>query len=174
MSSYIPIASQTLSSNQATVTFSSIPTSLLGKNLRDLVLVAEGVATGDNIGMTASFNSDSGSNYSSVTMQGNGSTAASSAPIGQTSLYVANNAAFAASGRAIVATLSVFDFAQTNKHKSTLTRSNAINASSGGTEAVAGRWASTSAITSLSVNAISGNGHTFAVGSTFSLYGIEG
>jgi hypothetical protein len=67
-----------------------------------------------------------------------------------------------------VITVSVFDFAQTNKHKSVLVRA---DRSAQATEMQAHRWGSTSAITSIDLFAGSGN---LAAGSTFSLYGLEG
>jgi hypothetical protein len=64
--------------------------------------------------------------------------------------------------------LQIFDFAQTDKHKSFLSRTDVANLE---TAAQAGRWASTSAITSILIYVAADN---FAAGSTFSLYGIEG
>lgn len=164
---YDLIASNVLSSATSSVTFSSIPATY-----RDLIVVALGVSTGDFSNMFIRFNADTGSNYNAVYMTGNGSSTGSSAPSNQTSLYIANNAAYAANGNAIQAIISIMDYSATDKHKTVLARSNAINASFGGTEAVAGRWASTSAINSVEIRNQSGNGFLFASGSTFYLYGI--
>jgi hypothetical protein len=65
-------------------------------------------------------------------------------------------------------TLQVFDFATTDKHKSNLVR---VDVASSETAALAGRWASTSAINTILIYT---NATNFNAGSTFSLYGIEG
>jgi hypothetical protein len=57
------------------------------------------------------------------------------------------------------------DYSVTDKQKTVLSRTN----SSFGTDITAGRWASTSAITSVTVYPSSGD---FEIGSTFALYGI--
>jgi hypothetical protein len=58
------------------------------------------------------------------------------------------------------------DYSATDKHKTVLVRS---NAASTGVEAIAQRWASTAAITSILVFPSTGS---WAAGGTFSLYGI--
>jgi hypothetical protein len=63
----------------------------------------------------------------------------------------------------------IMDYAQTDKHKSVLSR---ISKASAGVGAIAGRWASTAAITTISIN--QGGFGNFAAGSTFSLFGLEG
>jgi hypothetical protein len=63
---------------------------------------------------------------------------------------------------------SILDYTQTNKHKLVVARA---NDGANRTTTTAGRWANTSAITSLTVLVGSG---TFNTGTVFSLYGIEG
>ena len=159
---YDLIASNVLSSNATSVTFSSLNT--IGSGYRDLVLVANVLATA-TVDSLLRFNSDTGSNYSWVRASGNGSTAAS---FGNTTdgIYLNAVAQFDSTNRGLVIT-SVLDFAQTNKHKTVLTRSN--NAGQG-VEMGAGRWANTSAITSITFQ--SGSSTNFQSGSTFYLYGI--
>ena len=70
---YEPIATNTLGSAAANVTFSSIPATYT-----DLVIVYQALAATGNPDMTAQFNGDTGSNYSATRLSGNG-TAASSA-----------------------------------------------------------------------------------------------
>jgi len=67
---YEPIATQTLASPSATVTFSSIPATYT-----DLVLIAWGTLSGNEFGLQ--FNSDTGTNYGQTALAGNGSTATS-------------------------------------------------------------------------------------------------
>jgi hypothetical protein len=58
------------------------------------------------------------------------------------------------------------DFSATDKHKTFLSRN---GQAAGLVIATAGRWANTSAVTSMSVNINSG---TFSTGHTFNLYGV--
>ena len=163
MSSYIPIASQTLGSPASSVTFSSIPTTLNGKTLRDLVLVLQATATSfDSTRANLRFNSDSGSNYFDINMRGDGSVATSAAA---NNTFAAGASTPTTGGNAII---QLLDYSVTDKHKSGLVRHSAasreVNASSF-------RWANTSAInTILLINF----GDTWTAGSTFSLYGLEG
>jgi hypothetical protein len=62
--------------------------------------------------------------------------------------------------------IQFMDYAQTDKHKTVLMRTNRAG---GGVSMIAGRWASTSAITSI---VLAPDGGTFNTGSTFYLYGI--
>ena len=108
----------------------------------------------------------SASTYALVTAWGNGSSATSEAT---TSL---DFGAFHRGGGAqypSTALVNIFDYTQTNKHKSYLSRWG--NMDYGITEMLAGRWGFTNAVTSLTVLVSSGN---FLSGSVFSLYGIEG
>jgi hypothetical protein len=167
MSSYIAIASQTLGSSASSVTFSSIPTTLNGKTLRDLVLVCDytsnttaALALGMNAGVTGN----------NVFARGNGSTATSGTS-STTPLEFGGSIFSNSSDRALV-TIQLFDYAQTNKHKSLLTRLNVATGSNPGTLMAASRFQSTAAITSLTLQF--GGGQTFQSASTFNLFGIEG
>ncbi len=150
---YTPLATVTLGTAVSSVTFSSIPATY-----RDLIAVYNGTAaTGGDLYMT--LNADS-SNYSMVRMLGSTtvtSVAESTREIGlartgETSLIV-----------------QIMDYSATDKHKTTLSRSNGPTATSV-VAAYASRYASTSAITSVGFT-ING-GHNFQTGSTFALYAI--
>jgi hypothetical protein len=152
---YTPLATLTLTGTDSEVVFSNI-----GSGYRDLILVFTGTGSvSDN--QRVRFNADSGSNYSYVFARGNGSSATSSAS-------TATEFTFGEIDNAVVCTniLQVFDYAQTDKHKAILQRSNDTTNS---VFMYSGRWASTSAVTSISVFPASG---TYSIGSTFSLYGI--
>jgi hypothetical protein len=155
---YTPLANLTLGSAAANVTFSSI-----NQTYRDLVLVihSKGSTTQDH---RIRFNGDSGSNYSRVSMSANTSAAVSGSGSGTEG--VISSWAFATTTQEILITVQVMDYTATDKHKTALVRSN--NPASG-VEAIAVRYASTSAVTSLLVFPSSGN---WAAGGTFSLYGI--
>lgn len=158
---YVQIATTTLASSASSVLFAGIPTQdLNGNDLRDLVLV---VWVSSGMQGKLQYNGDtSTSNYSFVYMRGTGSSAQSNS--GTVDGYELIDTASANS----MAIVQIMDYSATDKHKSTLNRSDNAAAR---TVARAGRWASTSAITSLSITGATGN---FAAGSTFSLFGIAG
>lgn len=156
-STYIPLATTTLASSTATVTFSSIPSSY-----RDLIVVCNFSNTADAEEVIyLKFNGDS-SNGSMVGMRGNGSSAVSYT-LGSMFMSYAGGVR-TTKGNAII---QIQDYSATDKHKTSLVRA---DISSTKTEAMANRWASTSAVTSVSLVCQS---TPFAIGSTFSLIGIE-
>lgn len=154
---YTPIASQTLSSTTSSITFSSIPSTY-----RDLILIISAAAS-VNTGIRARFNGDTNTNYTSVYLQGNGSSAFSAtrsfgfldlSNFGPRTTFEFSNI------------INLMDYSVTDKHKSILQRPNTPSAS---VEAYASRWASTSAISSIEIYVTSG---TFSIGSVFSLFGV--
>jgi hypothetical protein len=160
ISAYTALANVTLTSTASTVTFSSI-----NQTYRDLILVWFPIGTAATNDWLR-FNSDSGSNYNSVFMAGNGSATSSTATASSTQLRIeavpiVDNTATA------MRIAQIMDYSVTDKHKCVLARSD--NAARG-TEARSARWASNSAITSIQVGLLSS---TFAAGSTFALYGVS-
>lgn len=164
---YIPLATITLSSTDSEIVFSSIP-----NNYKDLILVS--TTRNSSFGnpyyqLRYRVNGDSGSNYNWVYMIGDGSNTGSSASSNQSDITVFFDEPNTSSAYAV--TIAQFmDYSATDKHKSILIRSNAPSVLVG---AYAARWASTSAITSISLTPPPGFG-SWASGSTFSLYGIAG
>ena len=163
---YEPIASTTLGSNAATVTFDSIP-----GTYTDLVVVA--MLKRDSGGETVyvRFNNDTGSNYSSTSLYGTGTGRGS----GRGS-NLSNGIRFGVSGPNEFAphVLHVMSYSNTNVFKTALS-SYAVASPVTGYQAVGrevGLWRSASAVTRLDVREI-GAGRTFVTGSTFSLYGIQ-
>jgi hypothetical protein len=159
---YTPLATTTLAGTPTSVTFSSIPATY-----RDLVLVIRANTASTPEGYLR-LNSDTGSNYSTVWMRGNGSAAASST---SSTTYFRYSGDIALGGGVSfangMAIINIMDYSTTNKHKTILARA---NRSSNGVVASAGRWASTSAVTSVTV--LWEASTAFAVGDTVSLYGI--
>jgi hypothetical protein len=155
---YTPLATVTLGSSAASVTFSSIPATY-----RDLVLVIT-CRTNVEAYPSARFNSDTASNYSRVGMSGDGSSTYSySGTLDRVSL---NGYAASSNTTDYNTILQVMDYSATDKHKTALSRANNTGYA---TDALALRWANTAAITSLQVYVTSA---TFNAGSTFSLYGV--
>lgn len=153
----VALATTTLSSAASTVTFGSIPATY-----RDLQLIinAEGVS-GTNDGYVF-FNADTaGANYSEVQLRGNGTTIGTNA---YSAPYI-NGASTWSSGNRFEVIISILDYAQTDKHKSSLIKVFASQESN----TIAMRWANTTAITSVQLTTAAG----FISGSTFALYGVK-
>lgn len=164
---YVAIATQTLGSATASVTFSSISGAYT-----DLVLVIIGeafFASPNYINTGVQFNGDTASNYSTTRMYGDGSTVTSNRYSNESNIRagwmhsepIANS---------ITSTLiyQINNYSNTTTYKTLLSRNNAPGDAVG---ANVGLWRSTSAITSILIkNNDSGIG--FFTGSTFTLYGI--
>ena len=153
-STYEKIATTTLGSATATVTFSSISGAYT-----DLVLVINGTLTGSAV-KYINFNGVTTS-YSCTTLIGSGS-AASSGRYTDPYIDVSNS-----STNPFVNIIQINNYSNSTTFKTYLARQGAASTS---TEAIVGLWRSTAAITSLSVNTSS---NAFASGSTFTLYGIK-
>lgn len=156
---YTPLANITLGSATASVTFSSI-----SQSYRDLVMVLFTKHTGNFDYTRVRINSDATSIYSHVTMRGTGSATGSSTST-ENGIY-AMLAISEVNTNFLTCKLDFLDYSATDKHKTVLLRADQPTSATN-TEAV--RWASTSAISSLT---IASNGSTFVAGTTMALYGI--
>jgi hypothetical protein len=156
---YTPLATVTLGTTASSVTFSSIPATY-----RDLVVVASGTLSTNNLDIILTINADTtAGNYSRVAM--------SVTTSGTTASFTVEPRAITGWGywgndQVANSILQLMDYSATDKHKTLLTRS---NRQSSGLDAIATRWANTSAITSV---ALSPTSSTFSSGCTFSLYGV--
>ena len=153
---YIPIASTTLSSASASVTFSSIP-----QDYRDLVLVVSGGSSGGGPVSIEIYPNNESTNGSSVQID------ATSATVGSSTL---SRIFFTLDSSDALSVAQIMEYSTTDRYKNFLFRDN--NPVSSNIRAIGARWASNSAITSLVINDFVG-GQTFDSGTTFALYGIE-
>ena len=154
---YTQIATTTLGSAQATVSFTSISGSYT-----DLVLVATVKLTSSNTDrLFLQFNGDTGTNYSATYLQGDGSAAASGrfSSIAEMRFYNQSTADFYPN------IIHIMNYANSTTYKTAIGRSSAAAIS---TTATVGLWRSTAAITQVDVK----SPNTFTSGSTFTLYGI--
>jgi len=159
---YEPIATTTLTTSTATVSFTSISGSFT-----DLIMVANiAQASGDNA-LRFRFNDDSGTNYSVTYLKGNGSTASSSRLSSITSGYMDTSGSLTIEANYI---LQIMNYSNSTTYKTALDRG---NRASYGTDVGVNLWRSTSAITKITL-ALGGSfpNNNFASGSTFTLYGI--
>jgi hypothetical protein len=157
---YEPIATQTLGSSAANVTFSSISGAYT-----DLMLVtSNGSTTATNTYVR--FNGDSGSNYSFTQLTGTGSSAISNRSSNQTAIRV-DNYASAATSITNAYIIQLQNYSNATTFKTVLTRTNEAGT---GVDATVGLWRNTAAITSILYYPGVGN---WIAGSTFTLYGIK-
>lgn len=157
-STYTPIATQTLASAAASITFSSISGSYT-----DLIIIASHKATANPNYLYITLNGDTASNYSFTNLSGNGSAAAS---VRSTSITAGGGGSVAATNFT-VSVLNFQNYANTTTYKTMLNRNGTADV---GTEVTASLWRSTAAITSI---LLSYYGNDFATGSSFTLYGIK-
>jgi hypothetical protein len=160
-STYTPIATTTLSSTAATVTFSSIPTTFT-----DLVLVINAKNPGAGAGfIQMQFNGDSSSLYSQTTLNGDGTSATSSRASTQTvlKLGIVGNSSQTFTGNIF----HILNYNNSTTFKTILSR----QAWEEGTAARVGLWRSTAPITTITLTVDASNAN-YSSGSTFTLYGI--
>jgi hypothetical protein len=161
---YTQIASTTLGSAAASVTFSSIP-----GTYTDLVLVGS-IQMSDNTSFYIRCNSDTTNKYSATMLNGDGSSASSSrfsqTDLGGNGIYTASNT-FPTSTSFGVGIWNFQNYSNTTTNKTILSRAGSAGLS---TKTLVNLYASTSAITQLDIRPFSG---TMAAGSTFNLYGIS-
>lgn len=166
VSALTALATTTLASSSATVTFSSIPSTY-----RDLRLIMShtntAAATGSDSFMRV--NGDTGSNYFHTQMWGNGSSALSATATAGYFMFSLDSISTPSN---II--IDLMDYSSTDRYKSMLVRQNQGDY---GVYANAVRWAGTAAITSITLTSAdqlgTGTPDQFAAGSTFSLYGVS-
>ena len=154
---YEAIATYTIPSTTSSYTFSSIPSTYT-----DLVLVTSIQRT--SAGNTrVRFNGDTGSNYSTTYMEGNGSAASSSrnANAVYMTLDYSNSTTYP-----IPAIAHIMNYANTTTNKTMISCTGDAGVV---VLAYAQLWRNTAAITSLTLLSDT----NFATGSTFTLYGIK-
>ena len=172
MATYVLISSSVLAATSTSVTFSSIP-----QTYTDLVLktsIRTSVAAAIAVDPSLTINSNSSAIYSRVYLQGNGAAAAAARPSSQTEAgfrYGANDTGSTTN----TFTSSEFYFpsytASQNKPFSLMTATE-NNATTGYINLEGQLFQSTSAITSIGIT-IGAGAYSFAIGSSFYLYGIS-
>ena len=170
---YTPIATQTLGSAAASVTFSSI-----SGTYTDLIVVCSMQSTASTNTDTRywlRFNNDSATNYSTTYLLGTGAAASSSRDT--TRAQVDNVTPLSTSSEFTFATFNVLNYSNSTTNKTTLQRAGQQNNNTGTggagyfMGAAVSLWRSTAAINRVDiVCAVNGQ---FATGSTFTLYGVK-
>lgn len=161
-STYEPIATQTLSSPAASVTFNSIPSTYT-----DVILIVSATpSTSGYLGYIV-INGDSGANYSETLLYGTGSTAGSNRESNRNKGYAGNWTVQNSTSSPSVFEIHFQNYANTSVYKTFLGRNSDAGTETGATVNL---WRSTSAINSIGFTA---SGVNITAGSTFTLYGIK-
>jgi len=159
---YVALDKVTVGTATPSITFSSIPSTYT-----DLVVVCANITNASAQTMYVRFNGDTTTNYSATYLSGDGSSASSARQSNQAAGILIGGVNVGLSSTVPAnAIIQIQNYANTTTFKTALSR---YNLSSAELQAVVGMWRSTSAITSMDIRVSGGN---FAVGSTFSLYGI--
>jgi hypothetical protein len=171
-STYTPIATQTLGSAAASVTFSSIPSTYT-----DLILIAN---YGDTETSTdtrcliqvGNGSVDTGSNYSTTATTGDGTSATSTRNSSRTFFDNYTGGSRNTSGYFAINIYQFLNYSNTTTNKTVLYRQNTTDPTIfTGTSAVVGLWRSTSAINIIKILPRTG-GINILTGASFTLYGI--
>jgi hypothetical protein len=164
MSTYTPVASQTLSASASSVTFSNIP-----QGYTDLELVVEGIAAADSGQYYVTLNSDTTyNNYSVTIIIGEGTQALSTR-------YNSGNFAYQSvigwprSSSRFSSKVSFQNYSNATTYKSFLFSYNSVG-SSGYVVRGVDLWRNTAPITSITITCTA---TTFSSGTNFSIYGIQ-
>jgi hypothetical protein len=174
--SFESIATATTTAAQASVVFSSIPSTYTHLQLRWNAQVTAGFSNNNGIGMR--FNSDNSSTYAYHTLSGDGTTASAGAVINSTIIsrdIVPSTASTNIFGVGIV---DILDYQSTSKNKTVRAIAgydqNGVAVGGGTANGLiylySGLWQNTAAITSITITPQ----YTWGANSTFSLYGIKG
>ena len=161
---YEPIATTTLGSAASTITFSSISSAYT--DLR-VVIVWQGTQSGTSNNIMARLNGDTGTNYSTTDLAGDGASATTFRATSQTRM----NLGYVASTETTqwgLTTMDIFSYAGSTNKTVLGTNSYDRNAS-GYVQRNVQLWRSTAAVTSVSILT---NLNNFATGTTATLYGI--
>jgi hypothetical protein len=163
---YEKIATNTLGSATASITFSSIPSTYT-----DLVLVAFAANTGSDAANTGymQYNSDSGNNYSDTIAYTNGNTPASFRTTNSNAIGLWTIMGNTDTNRKSAIVVQFQNYSNTTTYKTTLNRIGTPITGGGWTNISVGQWRNTNAITSILI----GGGTNWLSGSTFTLYGIK-
>lgn len=166
------LATETLTSNQASVTFSSLDTLASGYKNLQIRMAARSTRAADNSDFDLRFNSDSGTNYSWHYMRSTGSAveSAGSGSIDSVRMYQTLTGASSAANSFGVSVIDILEPFETTKN----TTVRAITGMQGTLNRVlmqTGSWYNTNAVTSITLTDYYGS--SFISGSTFSLIGLK-
>lgn len=165
---FIPIATTTLTTSTATISFTGIPQNYEHLQIRGILRSDRAGQPKDQLRMQ--LNSDTGSNYTTHLLSGDGTAAYAAANVGAT--FINNNSVTGATSTASMygtVVMDILDYANTNKYTVVRFLSGYDTSGAGTVELDSGVWLNTAAVTSISIVTI-GNMIQY---SQLALYGIK-
>jgi hypothetical protein len=160
---YIALDSVTVTTATPSITLTGISGAYT-----DLVLVIGNLTNSSASSLYMRLNGDTGTNYSSTLVNGNGTSTVSQRTTSTANgLFIGAAISGLPSSSPATVIVNLMSYANTTTNKTVINR---YSAASGDVEAAVGLWRNTSAITSITVRNTGGN---ISVGSTFSLYAIK-
>lgn len=162
---YEPIATTTVSGSDVnSVTFSSLG------SYTDIIAVANIIGATDFASMYFRFNGDTGTNYSSTRIEGNGSSASSARTTSANMMQIGWPYQGTGTGKMSFVKAHIFSYGGST-NKTVLSESANDQNGAGDVARYVGLWRSTAAITSITF--ITGAVTGIKVGSVLTLYGIK-
>ena len=171
--SYDSIQTFTLSGNQTSISFTSIPSTYKHLQIR-AISRSNYTGSGGGIENYLTFNSDTANNYYYHVLAGNGATAASTAAGSmQANLVVGYSPRASDLANDFCAyVVDILDYQNTNKYKTTRSLAGEDYNGSGTIRLWSGSWNSTAAVSTVTITCLPSN--SFTQYSSFALYGIKG
>jgi hypothetical protein len=163
---YEPIATTTLGSAAASITFSSIPATYTDLKL---VMVSRSTRSNTVDPLIVQFNGDTTSNYSYINLRGTGSVATTGKASNQTSFVLKTVGDTTGANIFGLQIMDVFSYAG-SAYKTVLAQSDWDYNGGGEVEYETALWRSTAAITSIRLASVVAS--NLAAGTTATLYGI--
>jgi hypothetical protein len=148
----------------ATVSFTSIPATY-----KHLQIRASAKAVNNDQGYFMQFNSDTGTNYNTHLLYGNGASVTALS----NNTWAGMDIASTSSSNFSAIVVDILDYTDTNKNTTIRSLSGVDNNGSGYATLASGLWRNTAAVTSLTIREILGGGNITEF-SSFALYGIKG
>jgi hypothetical protein len=172
--SYESIASATGTGSASTITFSSIPGTYQHLQIRGIGRLD--VLTGGVTGRVR-LNSDTGSNYASHLLYGNGTSALATSQTSATTMYLGRVPGDSATSNVVGSfIIDIHDYASTSKYK-TIRVFNGVDNNAADTDfwvsMTSGLWMSTSAVDSVTLYS-SNSTYNWTTQTSVALYGVKG
>lgn len=168
--SYDSIATTTVGAGgTSTITFSSIPSTYKHLQIRAFARCATATVVRN---ITLRINSDTGANYATHYLYGDGASALAAADVSAAFMYAGIAAGASANASVFGANvMDILDYANSNKNKTVRNLRGVDNNGSGTVYLVSGMWNNTAAVSTITL-AVEG-GANFDQYSSFALYGIK-
>lgn len=166
---YEPIATTTVSTPVATITFSSIPATYT--DLRVSMSLSDDDSEAGTGAPVFRFNNDTGTNYNQITLRGDGTSVTSQSAVNRSYIYALywNNSPTSTTIFPFM-TLDIMSYTGST-NKTVLITAADDRSGTGSVERLVGIWRSTSAINEL--NILNDGGKKFETGSIVTIYGIK-